>query len=146
MSFRNITSIIRPASMAARAQSRLVPASRQISSTPFLRTAAGYGDPSEEKIDNNTPTPSSTPDPKPNGQGQGTKSTSGTTDPEVKPKQSGGEAKESKAPKGQSTGNAGGDKGERTSKNPDEQDIKETKKIGEEPKKEEVGGAGPIGG
>ncbi|KAK4688535.1 hypothetical protein P7C73_g1565, partial [Tremellales sp. Uapishka_1] len=56
---------------------------RYLGTTPSLFTTAGYGDPQDEKMDNNTPTPASTPDPQPQGQGKGPGSQSGTTDPEV---------------------------------------------------------------
>ncbi|WRT69691.1 uncharacterized protein IL334_006681 [Kwoniella shivajii] len=113
--------------------SRSVSIARTIHSTAFRATTAGYGDPQDEKADNHTPTPSSSTDPKPNGQGKGPGTTSGTTDPEVK--------------KG-SVGNAGGEKGagDKSKENVSGQEVRETKKIGEEPKKEETGGAGPIGG
>ncbi|WWC73700.1 uncharacterized protein I206_107672 [Kwoniella pini CBS 10737] len=106
---------------------------RPLHSTTLRLSTAGYGDPQEEKAENHTPTPSSTPDPKPAGQGKGPGSQSGTTDPEV----------------GQGiVGNAGGKKGagDSANENVSGQEIKETKKVGEDPKKEEVGGAGPIGG
>lgn len=87
-------------------------------STSVPRFATGYGDTNPEQASGKgTPTPASTPDPKPDGQGNKAGEKSGTTDPEV-----------------------GGEKG------PHGKDVKETKKIGEEPKKEEVGSAGPIGG
>lgn len=131
----------------------VVPAARSIHSTTLLRTTAGYGDPQDEKADNHTPTPtagkpSSSADPQPEGKGKGTKSTSGTTDPEVKPKKSSSSSKKNSDSKSveEKTGNAGGDGGARTKKTPSEQEIKETKKVGEEPKNEKVGGAGPIGG
>ncbi|WWC92797.1 uncharacterized protein L201_007756 [Kwoniella dendrophila CBS 6074] len=106
---------------------------RPFTTTPLRRTTAGYGDPQDEKADNHTPLPSSTPDPHPEGQGKGPGKRTGTTDPEVAQG---------------NVGNAGGKKGSGDSakENVSGQEIKETKKIGEEPKKEEVGGAGPIGG
>ncbi|WWD20309.1 hypothetical protein CI109_104785 [Kwoniella shandongensis] len=105
---------------------------RSFQTTTLRSTTAGYGDPQDEKADNYTPTPASTADPQPNGQGQGVGQKSGTTDPEV----------------GKVTGNAGGEKGAGSKEKEDVsgQEIKETKKVGEEPKKEEVGGSGPIGG
>jgi len=129
---------------------RLVTPLRPLSTSAPLRAAAGYGDPQDERIKNETPTPATTPDPKPAGSKSGPKTKSGTTDPEVKPKKSTKksepkEAKETKT-KAKSTGNAGGDKGERTNENPSEKDVVETKKVGESPKLEEVGGSGPIGG
>jgi hypothetical protein len=93
---------------------------RLLSSSTPLRTTAGYGDPQDEKMDNHTPTPASTPDPQPQGQGKGVGQKSGTTDPEI-------------GQSGKKEGVAG------------EQEIRETKKIGEEPKQEQDGGA-PIGG
>lgn len=89
-----------------------VPAARLFSTSPITRTAAGYGDPQDEKIANKTPTPKPSSQPEPY-QGKST----GTTDPEV-----------------------AGDK------QVTEKEIKETKKIGKKPEKEEVGGAGVIGG
>ena len=105
---------------------------RGFTSSPLVKTTAGYGDPQDEKADNKTPTPipSSSSDPHPKGHGKGVGTSGGTTDPEVKTK----------------TGNAGGDGKNRSSQTPSESEIKETKKVGEKPKKEEVGGAGPIGG
>ena len=145
---RLITTAARPTALSLRPTALSL---RSIHSSALVRASAGYGDPQDEKIENNTPTPSSTPDPQPAGQGKGTKSQSGTTDPEVKPKKkTKSKSSSSKESDGKSveekTGNAGGDGGARTKKTPSEKEIKETKKIGEEPKKEEVGGAGPIGG
>ena len=119
-----------------------IAASRKISTTQYLR-AAGYGDTPMEKAtnpnDNSTghnknenedaSAPSSQPDPHPQGKGKGTGSSSGMTDPEV----------------GKKTGNAGGQKGA-GDKMVTEKETRETKKIGSDPKKEEVGGAGVIGG
>lgn len=101
---------------------------KSFSSTPNRLSTAGYGDPPDEKADNHTPTPSSTPDPKPAGQSG---NQSGSTDPEV-----GG------------VGSGGGKQGAGDKGNEDVSgsEIRETKKIGEEPKKEENGGDGPIGG
>jgi len=128
---------------------------RTLYTSPIRFTTAGYGDPQDEKADNHTPTPASSADPKPKGQGKGPKTKSGTTDPEVKPKSKSSSSK-SKGTTDKSTtktddamkktGNAGGDGGKRSKKTPDEKEIKETKKVGEAPKKEEVDGAGPIGG
>ncbi|KAK8849680.1 hypothetical protein IAR55_005015 [Kwoniella newhampshirensis] len=107
---------------------------RAFQTTTLRSSTAGYGDPQDEKADNYTPTPGSTADPKPNDKGYGAGQKSATTDPEV----------------GKVTGNAGTDKGSGSGSsekgNPSGQEIKETKKVGESPKKEEVGGAGPIGG
>jgi hypothetical protein len=125
MLFRLAHTRYTPASLASIPRS-----ARHIHATAYRATSAGYGDPQDEKAENKTPLPSSTPDPKPKGQGKGPGSTSGSTDPEVR----------------QKTGNAGGDGGNRSASTPNEKQVKETKKIGEEPKKEEVGGAGPIGG
>lgn len=105
---------------------------RYFRTTPTALASAGYGDPPDEKADNHTPTPSSTPDPQPAGQGQQPGTKSGTTDPEV--------AKGSTGSGGSEKG-AGGGAGEVGAS-----EIRETKKIGQEPKKEEVGGTGPIGG
>ncbi|WWC95823.1 hypothetical protein V866_002689 [Kwoniella sp. B9012] len=126
MSFRLALRPVRPLSSR-------VALARPLHSTALRRTQAGYGDPQDEKADNHTPLPSSTPDPHPAGQGKGPGTKTGTTDPEVG--------------KG-AVGNAGGKKGagDASKENVSGQDIKETKKVGEEPKKEEVGGAGPIGG
>ncbi|WVR08058.1 hypothetical protein IAU60_005104 [Kwoniella sp. DSM 27419] len=106
---------------------------RSFHASPLARTTAGYGDPQDEKADNHTPTPSSSSDPKPAGQGEGPGTKSGTTDPEVS--------------KG-SMGNAGGEKGagNKAEEDVSAKEVRETKKVGEEPKKTESGGAGPIGG
>ena len=106
---------------------------RNLTSSSILRTSAGYGDPQDEKIANQTPQPnadpkeqtfpSSQPDPHPHGKGKSTGTTSGLTDPEV-------------------AGKSGG----KADKEVTEKEIIETKKIGQQPKKEEVGGAGVIGG
>ncbi|CAD6579314.1 MAG: hypothetical protein TREMPRED_002445 [Tremellales sp. Tagirdzhanova-0007] len=108
------------------------------SSIRYFRTtrpnlaSAGYGDPQDEKADNHTPTASSTPDPQPGGQGKGPGSQTGTTDPEIA--------------KG-STGSAGGEKGAGSDAgNVSASEIRETKKIGEDPKKEGASEVGPIGG
>lgn len=106
-------------------------AARYFSATSITRTTAGYGDPQDEKIVNKTPTPkdshpSSQPDPHPKGKGKGTGSSSGMTDPEVAGKTGLGKSGEDKKVK--------------------DKEVKETKKIGEKPEKEEVGGAGVIGG
>jgi hypothetical protein len=95
---------------------------RTLSSTSARHTSAGYGDPQDEKIENNTPTPSSTPHP----------TQKGSTDPEVT------DSVESV------TGNKSGKEGK--SKGHEQREVKETKKLGEDAKSEEVGGAGPIGG
>lgn len=107
---------------------------RSFTSSPPRATSTGYGDPPEEKAANETPTPSSTADPQPGGQGKGPGKQSGTTDPEVG--------------NSSGTGSAGGKKGAGSAENEavTGKEIRETKKVGEEPKKEEVGGAGPIGG
>ena len=100
--------------------------------TPAKLASAGYGDPQDEKVDNHTPTASSTPDPQPGGQGKGPGSQTGTTDPEVA--------------KG-STGSAGGEKGAGSAAaGVSASEIRETKKIGEDPKKEHSSETGPIGG
>ena len=113
---------------------------RAFSNTIVRLTQTGYGDPQDERIDNYTPTPkggsagkpSSSVDPQPDGQGTGAGQQSSTTDPEVKPKE---------------TTNAGGDTGMGGDEGQiPEKQTKQTKKIGEDAKDEEVGGAGPIGG
>lgn len=87
-------------------------------STTVPRLATGYGDTNPEQTDGKgTPTPASTPDPNPKGQGKDAGEKTGVTDPEV----------------GQGKGASG-------------TELKQTKKIGEDPKEEEVGKAGPIGG
>ena len=91
------------------ARSALVAAPRYLSTSAIIRTSAGYGDPQDEKINNNTPQPNANPRDQsfPNGADAGVaKKTGNTSD--------------------------GGDK-EVT-----EKEIKETKKIGESPKKEKV--------
>lgn len=132
MRFPSIARLARPAPTLPRA----MPV-RAIHTTPLVRTQAGYGDPQDEKIQNETPKsqaskdqhghevagggggkPSSSADPHPEGQGKGTGVTSGTTDPEIKPLEN--IANEDKKASGQ--------------------EVKETKKVGEDPKKEEVGG------
>lgn len=106
---------------------------RAIATTPRLRTTAGYGDPQDEKAANHTPTP-------------GGKS---STDQQMK-SHSGTET--AKTPAGQGKGgavrSAGGKSGagDQAKEEVTEKDIKETKKIGEEPKNTEEGGAGPKGG
>ena len=82
-------------------------------------------------MDNHTPTSST------GHKGPGT--TSGRTDPEVESASSGSQGSTS------STGNAGGKEGAGGGEVSGKQ-IRETKKIGEEPKMEESGGSGPIGG
>ena len=101
-------------------------ARRTLTSTSPLRTATGYGDPEDEKPKAETPGEGSTSAQPPSGA-------------------------ESKAPKGQGgpVKNEGGkeDHGARDAgEHGRETQLKETKKIGEEPKKTEEGGAGPIGG
>jgi hypothetical protein len=96
---------------------------RTLTSTPSRYTSAGYGDPQDEKIQNETPTPSSTPHP----------TQRGSTDPE-----------RTEASVESVTGNKSGKEGQ--SKNSDKSEVKETKSVGEKPKQEKVGGAGPIGG
>ena len=110
---------------------------RYFRSTPSRLASAGYGDPQSEKADNHTPTPSSTPDPQPSGQGQAAGQKSGTTDPEVTKDQGG------------KVGSAGGAQGagsEGQVKSVKPSDIRETKKVGENPKQEQESGQGPIGG
>jgi hypothetical protein len=105
----------------------LTPSLRAISTSAPRYTTAGYGDPQDEKIENNTPTPGSTPHPTQKGAQQSNQS--GSTDPEV----------------AQKTGNAGSSSSG-SEKSHEGTEVKETKKIGEQAKEEEVGGAGPIGG
>lgn len=98
-------------------------AARSFSSTPLRKTTAGYGDPQDEKIANETP---------------GIKQQSSTA-PEMK-SHSGTE--------GGGVGSAGGKAGagDQAKEDVTAKDIRETKKVGEEPKKTEEGGAGPKGG
>jgi len=106
-------------------------------------TTAGYGDPQSEKIKNYTPTPkpSSSADPQPDGQGKGAGQKSGSTDPEVSAKSGTAEGNKGEV------GNAGGEPGAGGGgENVKEKQFRETKKVGEDPKKEEVGGAGVTGG
>lgn len=135
MRFTSLTHLARPTALRA-APSSLPLRARTLHSTSLLRTQAGYGDPQDEKIENRTPKsqtktdqhghevasgtgkPSSAADPHPDGQGKGMGSTGGTTDPEIKPLEQ--NANEDKKHSGQ--------------------EIKETKKVGQDPKKEEVGG------
>lgn len=116
-----------------------------IHTTPLLRTATGYGDPQDEKIENKTPQPNTSKDSGGHSVAGGKPSSAsdpssgGTTDPEVGAK---------KTKKGK-TGSAGGKKNGASSSSDDHasgQEIRETKKVGESPKNEEVGGAGVIGG
>jgi hypothetical protein len=112
---------------------RLAPL-RGLSTTPSLLIQTGYGDHQSERIENETPLPK--------GKAGGPKAKSGHATSGQKPATD----KESSRNKGGvSVGNAGGKKRGGGSKVP-EKEVKETKKIGEDPKKEEVGGAGPIGG
>ena len=105
---------------------RLATTSRALSTTPARFTTAGYGDPQDEKIENKTP----------GIKGKGGSSTA----PEMK---------ESKQEGGQGEVKSQGGKSGARDKGKEEvsaKDIRETKKIGEEPKKTEEGGAGPKGG
>jgi len=104
---------------------RLATTSRALSTTATRFTTAGYGDPQDEKIENKTP---------------GIKGQGGSTAPEMK------ESKQSNG-KG-SVGSQGGKEGagDKGKEEVSAKDIRETKKIGEEPKKTEEGGAGPKGG
>lgn len=104
---------------------------RTIATTPRLRTTAGYGDPTEEKAANETPTPGGK-----TSTDQSMKSHSGTETAQTS-KGEGGAVR--------SAGGASG-AGDREKEEVSAQDIRETKKIGEEPKKTEEGGAGPKGG
>lgn len=96
---------------------------RSFSSTPLRKSTTGYGDPEDEKISQETP-------------GLGKKS---STAPEMK-SHSGTE--------GGGVGSQGGKEGagDKAKEDVSAKDIRETKKIGEEPKKTEEGGAGPKGG
>ncbi|OCF35215.1 hypothetical protein I317_02269 [Kwoniella heveanensis CBS 569] len=134
--------------------------SRSLHATALRATQTGYGDPTDEKAANDTPLPSSTPDPNPSGQGKGPGSKTGVTDPEVGNTageyKSGGSGSSSSSSSSSgsgsgstgSVGNAGGEKGagNAAEEHVSSSEIKETKKVGQDPKKEEVGGAGPIGG
>lgn len=111
---------------------RSAPAVRHFRTTPTYLSSAGYGDPQDEKADNHTPTASSTPDPQPGGQGKPAGTQTGSTDPEVATGNTGSA--------GGQAGAGGGMEGSKAS------DIRETKKIGEDPKLEQVNGEGPIGG
>ncbi|RXK35183.1 hypothetical protein M231_07554 [Tremella mesenterica] len=112
---------------------------RTITSSSVRRTQTGYGDPQDEKIENNTPLP-----------------THSRTDHEVSSSSSQGTSDSEKASdfkKGVREGDEGGEKkgkgkdgGKSKNKKNEEMVKKETKKVGEEPKKTKVGGAGPIGG
>ena len=117
-------------------------AHRAFHRTSVAFTSTGYGDPPDEKANNQTPTPSSTPDPKPDGKSKA------TTDPEVSGKSKGKQG-DGEGPKAQ-TGGVGSGGGKQGTGSKDEgmsgQEIRQTKKIGEEPQNEEVGGAGPKGG
>ncbi|KAL7425110.1 hypothetical protein Q5752_000798 [Cryptotrichosporon argae] len=101
---------------------------RAFGSTPLCATQVGYGDPVAEKDSTQrspTPKPSSsaTPHPAAAGTGSGTAAQTGTTDPEF-----------STAGQGTQEVQREGNGGKR-----------ETKKVGEEPKKEN-NADGPIGG
>ncbi|WVF68492.1 hypothetical protein IAT40_003259 [Kwoniella sp. CBS 6097] len=153
----SLRTTLRPFTRLVQTSYRVQAQARSLQSTAFRATTTGYGDPTDEKAANDTPLPSSTPDPKPKGQGKGPGTKTGSTDPEVgageyKSGNSGSSSgtssgSSSSSSKG-SVGNAGGEKGagNAAEENVSANEIKETKKIGEEPKKEEVGGAGPIGG
>lgn len=104
---------------------------RTISSTPIRFTTAGYGDPQDEKIENETP---------------GIKQQSSTA-PEMKSHSGTESGSSSSGGKGEvkSQGGAAG-AGDKGKEDVSAKDIRETKKIGQEPKKTEEGGAGPKGG
>lgn len=105
---------------------RLASTSRALSTTATRFTTAGYGDPQDEKIENRTP---------------GIKGKEGaSTAPEMKEsKQEGGKG---------SVGSQGGKEGagDKGKEDVSAKEIRQTKKIGEEPKNTEEGGAGPKGG
>ncbi|RSH93310.1 hypothetical protein EHS25_007664 [Saitozyma podzolica] len=137
--FRSLRSLSR----VGRNPSVSVPAtasSRGVFTSPVLRTQTGYGDPSGERIDNQTPLPK--------GKNQGPKARSGhaTSSTEPAKGETRGLSRDTAGKGGKGgVGNAGGKPGaggDRSS----EKEIRETKKVGEDPKKEEIGGAGPIGG
>jgi hypothetical protein len=112
---------------------RVATSVRTISSTPTRFTTAGYGDPQDEKMANETP---------------GIKQQS-TTAPEMK-SHSGTETSSGSSSKGgkgevKSQGGAEG-AGDKGKEDVSAKDIRETKKIGSEPKNTEEGGAGPKGG
>lgn len=108
-------------------------AKRTIVTTPHLRTTAGYGDPTDEKAANHTPTPGGKTSTDPS-----MKSHSGTET--AKPTEVQGEGGPVRSAGGASKA------GDRAKEEVSGKDIRETKKIGEEPKNTEEGGAGPKGG
>jgi hypothetical protein len=104
---------------------RLATSSRAFTTTPTRFTTAGYGDPQDEKIENRTP---------------GIKGKNASTAPEMKEnKQEGGKGK---------VGSGGGKEGagDKAKEDVTAGEIRQTKKIGEEPKNTQEGGAGPKGG
>jgi hypothetical protein len=117
-------------------------AMRPLSTSAIVRTSAGYGDPQDEKIENKTPLGKSSTDPE-NKQGRTetipTNGGNGST--------SGGHGGSSGSSKG-AVGSQGGKEGAGNQAKEDVsgQEIRETKKIGEEPKNTAEGGAGPKGG
>ncbi|GFZ49623.1 hypothetical protein JCM24511_07024 [Saitozyma sp. JCM 24511] len=134
--FRSLRSL----SLVGRNHSLSVPAtgsSRGVFTSPVVRTQTGYGDPSGERIDNETPLPK--------GKNEGPKARSGhaTSSTEPAKEDASGLSRDTGGKGG--VGNAGGKPGAGGDRSSEKQ-IRETKKIGEDPKKEEVGGAGPIGG
>lgn len=111
-------------------------ARRTLTSTSPRRSATGYGDPEDEKPKSETPgqssseakPPAGAESKAPKGQGGPVKSEGGKEDHGAREQGS----------TGGGGGNGGSSGGEKV--------VKETKKIGEAPKKEEVDTAGPIGG
>lgn len=121
---------------------------RPLSTSAILRTSAGYGDPQDEKIENQTPLGKSSTDGErkkgrtesiPTNQGSGDATSSGGH---------GGETSGSSGSSQGSVGSQGGKEGAGNQAKEDvsAQEIRETKKIGEEPKNTAEGGAGPKGG
>lgn len=126
-------------------------AARPLSSSAIIRTSAGYGDPQDEKIENRTPLGKSSTDPErkqgrtetiATNQGEGTSTGSGSASGGH-----GGDNSSSGSSKG-SVGSQGGKEGagNKAKEDVSAQEIRETKKIGEEPKNTAEGGAGPKGG
>jgi hypothetical protein len=114
---------------------------RGVFTSPTLRTQTGYGDPTGERIDNETPLPK--------GKKEGPKAKSGhaTSSTEPAKEEAGGLSRDTGGKGGGKggLGNSGGKPGAGRDSSSEKQ-IRETKKVGQDPKKEEVGGAGPIGG
>lgn len=108
-------------------------ARRTLTSTSPRRTATGYGDPEDEKPASEAKPPTGAESKAPKGEGGPVKSEGGKEDHQAREQGS-----SSSSSGGGGGGDGGGGGGEKT--------VKETKKIGESPKKEEVDPTGPIGG